>query len=736
MLRGTNPYRSWVFITVFVLWVSWSNYNGLQAQPSYLSTPGSTSVKGAFDPLNPQPKAPTVPLAAGTQPTLPTLPSNQYQGIKATIGQYSKSSFSSPPGVQVGGPFPKAPSPAAQASIVSAPTSSWQGIQIPVGNQFQPPSPDVATGPSDVLMVINSTIAQFTKSGTLKTQTNFQDWFSSVLGTVCPAGGCLIFDPWIVYDQLHGRFLFLATSRSGDFRTSYLLVSVSNGATYSSGWTIWALNAGLYGTTVTGLWADSWRLGFDNVAVYLTGNMYDTSSNFQYAKIRVVKKSDLYNPATTNLGFQDVGSAGAPLKNANGTLADSIVPVHQRGKPSAGNAALLISATTFNVPATFLSVWKIADPLATPLTVTLNTISGVWAYDFPAPAPQLNGSTTLDSGDSRMLKAIYRDGFIYTARDTGYTDQATTVTFDVIDTTQTPMALSSQARLVNTNSFYPSFDVPASTDPGSQFAIGNVVAGTTTAADGTLTYASISKLKAGQGPFAEGPSPNRWGDYFGGAVDPVTGGLWVSGEYAQPPSSGFGVWGTWVGYFPWLTTNVFSDVPAPSLFSDYINILQLWQVTQGCSTGLFCPTDTVTRGQVAAFMIRAMFGETFTYTTVPYFTDVPASNLFFKYVQKLRDLGITHGCTTSTYCPNDPINRGDAAVFVIRGKLSALFGDQFTYPTTPDFTDVPAGSVDFPFIQKMYELGITSGCDTTNYCPASPLLREQMAVFITRAFLN
>jgi hypothetical protein len=39
-------------------------------------------------------------------------------------------------------------------------------------------------------------------------------------------------------------------------------------------------------------------------------------------------------------------------------------------------------------------------------------------------------------------------------------------------------------------------------------------------------------------------------------------------------------------------------------------------------------------------------------------------------------------------------------------------------------------------VQKLRELGITIGCTATQYCPDVPITREQMAVFLTRAFLN
>jgi hypothetical protein len=309
-------------------------------------------------------------------------------------------------------------------------------------------------------------------------------------------------------------------------------------------------------------------------------------------------------------------------------------------------------------------------------------------------------------------------------------DEATTVTFNVIDTNT--MRLTAEGRLRNSNSFYPALEVPASTPPGTLFPIDNVVAGTTTAPDGTLTYPSLLRLKAGVSPYVLGPSPEPWGDYFGGAVDPVTGGLWTSGEFGKTTSS----WGTWVGYFPWTPAGSFTDVTPGTFFADYINVLALWQVTLGCTATQYCPTDPVTRGQLAAFIIRAMYGDNFTYTTTPYFTDVPPTYPFFTYIQKLRDLGITQGCTPTTFCPGDPVTRGQAAVLIVRGKMAGVFGDNFTFPQTQVFTDVPPASMQFPFVQKLFELGITSGCTPTMFCVNNTLSRQEMAVFIVRAFLN
>jgi hypothetical protein len=736
----------------FAFWLSCLSPPPLGAQaPIYDSGSGRTAVVGYFDPLHPAAGAPLqTPAQSLTLPFMPVVPPADYAAQKAAMAPYVKPGFPLPPSVEttMQGVLPRVP--AAVSPIAAAPTVSFQG---PADTLQDPASPEIAAGPSDVLIVVNTRnlnpgIAQYSRAGVLKKQTSFQEWFTTVIPTVCPGGlsSCVIYDPCLRYDQLHGRFLFLATATDFSAQRSNLLLSISNGATYDSGWTIWVMNAKLDGSTQTNNWADFWRLGFDNAAVYLSGNMYSFSGGtggiFQYAKIRVVKKSELYKPGTTVLNFKDVFN----MKNddAAGTTpatpASSLAPAHLRGRPAAQGTEYFVNSS-HAPPATFLTVWKINDPLADTLTLTRSTVRSLLSYSAPASAPQFPSFYYLDSGDTRVLKVVNRNGYLYAARDTGYPDAPITVTYDLIDTSN--MTSVAQTRVMNANAFYPAFDVPANTPSGTPLDPSNVIYGTTTAADGTQAFAGISRLKAGEGIFARSLMPgavSRWGDYFGGAVDPINGGLWTSGQYAKPQTAGQGLssWGTWAGYFPWNTTQSYTDVPSTSPYFNFVNVLSLWQITNGCSaTGpKYCPGDNVTRGQLAVFIIRAMFGDTFQYNTTPYFTDVAANDPFFSYIQKLRDLGITSGCTATKFCPGDPVNRWSASVLIVRAKMAALLGDNFTYPAAATFGDVPTTHMGFQWVQKMAELGITGGCTPPNFCPSDPVTREQMAVFITRAFLN
>ena len=184
------------------------------------------------------------------------------------------------------------------------------------------------------------------------------------------------------------------------------------------------------------------------------------------------------------------------------------------------------------------------------------------------------------------------------------------------------------------------------------------------------------------------------------------------------------------------TTNTFADVAPDYTFFDAINLLRGRSITDGCAGAplRFCPNDNITRGQMAVFIVRSiMGGDNFSYSSTPYFTDTPANYPFFKWIQKMWELGITNGCTPTGYCPNDPVTRGQMAVFIIRARLGATA--TFSYPDVALFSDT-IGNPFYTSIQKMGQLGITTGCAIGQYCPNDPVTRGQMAVFIMRGAFN
>jgi cysteine-rich repeat protein len=112
------------------------------------------------------------------------------------------------------------------------------------------------------------------------------------------------------------------------------------------------------------------------------------------------------------------------------------------------------------------------------------------------------------------------------------------------------------------------------------------------------------------------------------------------------------------------------------------------------------------------------------------FSDAPAAHPFYRFVETIFHRGITAGCGPGTYCPDNPVTRGEMAVFL----LVSSFGNAYAPPPGSGtiFDDVPLSHPFVSWIEDLYSRGITAGCatDPLRYCPQAPVTREQMAVFL------
>ena len=126
-------------------------------------------------------------------------------------------------------------------------------------------------------------------------------------------------------------------------------------------------------------------------------------------------------------------------------------------------------------------------------------------------------------------------------------------------------------------------------------------------------------------------------------------------------------------HVPPVCTGVFADVTCTpgSGFGDWIEELASLGITSGCGGNNYCPNNTVTRKQMAPFLLKTLYGSSY----VPpqctgIFTDVtctPGSG-FGDWIERLYALSITGGCVASPlqYCPNNPNTRAQMAVFLTK----------------------------------------------------------------------
>ena len=112
-------------------------------------------------------------------------------------------------------------------------------------------------------------------------------------------------------------------------------------------------------------------------------------------------------------------------------------------------------------------------------------------------------------------------------------------------------------------------------------------------------------------------------------------------------------------------------------------------ITNGCAPTRYCPNDPVTRGQMAAFLNRALSLPAA--TTPSGFTDTTGT--FTDDIERLKAAGITTGCAPTLYCTNRPVTRAEMATFLMRAlDLEELVPEPRPLPLAGN----PAGTAPVP----------------------------------------
>ena len=120
------------------------------------------------------------------------------------------------------------------------------------------------------------------------------------------------------------------------------------------------------------------------------------------------------------------------------------------------------------------------------------------------------------------------------------------------------------------------------------------------------------------------------------------------------------------------TVQTFADVPLNHPFAAWIYQLAAEGITGGCGVNpaRYCPDQSVTRAQMAVFLLKAKNGPGFTppAPAAQGFGDVLLNNPFAIWIYQLAADGITGGCAVNParYCPDQAVTRGQMAVFLVR----------------------------------------------------------------------
>lgn len=176
-------------------------------------------------------------------------------------------------------------------------------------------------------------------------------------------------------------------------------------------------------------------------------------------------------------------------------------------------------------------------------------------------------------------------------------------------------------------------------------------------------------------------------------------------------------------------TGTFRDTTG-SVFFDDIEWLADEGITTGCNSSgdRFCPDASLTRGQMAAFLVRALGLKQS--LNDPFVDD--GDSIFENDIEKIAAAGITSGCnppSNNRFCPDEVVTRGQMAAFLVRAM-------KYTKSGKPEAFSDDNGSVFQGDINTLAYYGIARGCNppsNTKFCPNNPVSRGQLAAFLHRA---
>ena len=399
-----------------------------------------------------------------------------------------------------------------------APLLSFNGV-MGDGSEI-PPDINAACGINYVMETTNQSYGIFNKSnGTLAQTVDITTFYNS-------SGGNGYFDPHILYDAPHGRWLAVIDGNTSGGNGG-LFLGVSKTSDPTGAWYVYTIDDGVNQNTLL----DFPEMGYNENWVVLTANLFSGNPT---TEIYVMNRASLYNGTQgTITHFSDANSfcLSAAQTMDTTTLTEWLV---QNSNGNSGGSG-------------YVQIGSITGAVGSP-TYNAGSQLGVaqpW-NESAVQAPQNGGGANLiDNDDTRIYESEFINGSLWFAHTVWLpaTGTATSSGVDWWQVNPTTLTVQQFGRLsaANTWYYYPNIYANSAGDALIGYSVSSTslyasaVYSFHAATDAVNTMENIYTYKAGIASFA--PSgfggDYRWGDYTGVAIDPNDGSFWVSGEWAN-----------------------------------------------------------------------------------------------------------------------------------------------------------------------------------------------------------
>ena len=398
---------------------------------------------------------------------------------------------------------------------------------------WKPPDTILAVGPNHVIEAVNSGFAVYTKAGvTLQDYTTFDNLMNKPNGF---EGS--MFDPRVIYDPTHARFLMLILGKDEMNFTSYVWVAISQTSDPTDGWCQWRWDV----TDTTGdstAWLDYASLGADSWGVYITGNYFYFSGGYRGALLQTINPDIFSSNCTGNTN----GWTWNDLKWPSGSQVFTLQVAHPHSINS--NEQTFIVNSLFGSGNKVL-LWKLSGDRTNSPTLTKSEITTPSYNAIGSNVEQADSIESIDGGDARIMNALYANNRIFYTHTTDVNNDGRQSGWLTVKLNTDTNDKEWDHLLWSSNQYY---FYPAITLNGSGANNSLALFGNWSASD---RYASgILKIYTDQPNSSDGPfkllnsgnaayfnlddgDKNRWGDYSGASYDWSCGFAWGAVEVAD-----------------------------------------------------------------------------------------------------------------------------------------------------------------------------------------------------------
>lgn len=185
----------------------------------------------------------------------------------------------------------------------------------------------------------------------------------------------------------------------------------------------------------------------------------------------------------------------------------------------------------------------------------------------------------------------------------------------------------------------------------------------------------------------------------------------------------------------------YTDIPATSALAGEVQKAVDYGLMNGYSATRFGYSDSMTRAQFTAVLVRMMGWEAVT-PEKPSYQDAAADSPWYSVIETAAAHDVTGSGTY--FRPNDPVTRAEMAELLVRALGLKYAAERLNSSTVPNsdayailhgfvpFTDLPEREEGY--ITVAYTIGMTKGTSATTFSPNATATRAQAAAMLVRIY--